>query len=98
MSTMKPHLYINSKGYFVTRHSYSGSDSFNYCAKKYYLERVQGWSEKTERSSKHFGIALEKAITFYHQRGLNVSAAVAEFVRRDAIAVPTKVYHGRNAG
>jgi hypothetical protein len=81
MSTMKPHLYINSKGYFVTRHSYSGGDSFNYCARKYYLERVQGWSEKQERIAKYFGIALEKAWTFWHQRGQDTSAAVAEFVR-----------------
>lgn len=81
MSTMKPHLYINSKGYFVTRHSYSGSDSFNYCARKYYLERVQGWSEKSERSSTKFGIALEKGITFYHQHRQDIVGAVAEFVR-----------------
>src|ERR1700676_1307483 len=81
MSTMKPPLYINSKGYFVTRHSYSGSDSFNYCARKYYLERVQGWSEKSERSSTKFGIALEAAVTFWHQHHYETVAAVAEFVR-----------------
>ena len=81
MSLMRPHLYINSKGYFVTRHSYSGSDSFNYCARKYYLERVQGWSEKSQRSSTAFGIALEKAITFWHQHRQDTAASVAEFVR-----------------
>jgi len=81
MSEMKPHLYINSKGYAVTRHSYSGSDSFNFCARKYYLERVQGWAERTERSSKFFGTALEKAVTYWHQRGQDTAAAVAEFVR-----------------
>ena len=81
MGTMKPHLYINSKGFFVTRHSYSGSDSFNYCARRYYLERVQGWSEKVDRSSKYFGIALEKAITFWHQHRQDTAGAVAEFVR-----------------
>jgi len=81
MSSMKPHLYINSKGYFVTRHSYSGSDSFNYCARKYYLERVQGWSEKVVRSATFFGTALEKAVTFWHQHRQDTAAAVAEFVR-----------------
>lgn len=81
MSTMKPHLYINSRGQFVTRHSYSGSESFGYCARKYYLERVQGWSEKVERSSKFFGICLEKGITFLHQHRMDVKGAVAEFVR-----------------
>lgn len=81
MSEIKPHLYINSRGQFVTRHSYSGSESFGYCARKYYLERVLGWSEKAERSSKFFGIVLEKSITFYHQHRLDVNGAVAEFVR-----------------
>lgn len=78
---MKPHLYVNSKGYFVTRHSYSGSDSFNYCARKYYLERLQGWGERIDRSSKYFGIALEAAITYWHQHGQNTADAVAAFVR-----------------
>jgi hypothetical protein len=77
----KASLYVNSKGYGVTRHSYSGSESFRFCARKYYLERVQGWSEKVERAAKFFGIALEKAITCYHQNGLNVSVAVADFCR-----------------
>ena len=81
MSNPKPHLYINSKGYYVTRHSYSGSDSFNYCARKYYLERVQGWSERQEGAAKFFGIAVEQAVQFYHQRGMDVAAAVAEFHR-----------------
>ena len=82
MSTMKPHLYINSKGYYVTRHSYSGSDSFNYCARKYYLERVQGWTERDENAAKFFGIAVEQAVQFYHQHGMDVATAVAEFHRR----------------
>lgn len=77
----KAHLYVNSKGYNITRHSFSGGDAFNYCARKYYLERVQGWSEKTENAAKYFGTALEKAITFWHQRGQDTNAAVAEFLR-----------------
>ena len=81
MSAMKPHLYINSRGFFVTRHSYSGSESFAFCARKYYLERVQGWSEKQERSSKFFGTALEKAVQFWHQNGQNTTEAVSEFIR-----------------
>lgn len=81
MSSMKPHLYINSKGQFVTRHSYSGSDSFNYCARKYWLERVQGWAEKAQRSSSVFGTCMDKSVQFYHQHRMDVAAAVAEFVR-----------------
>lgn len=78
----KANLYINSKGYPVTRHSYSGSESFNFCARKYYLERVQGWSEKEQRSSREFGTALEKGVTFWHQHGEDTAGAVAEFQRR----------------
>jgi hypothetical protein len=78
---MKPSLYVNSKGWPVSRHSYSGSESFTFCARKYYLERVQGWTEKIERSSKFFGIAVEKAVTFYHQHRLDAPGAVAEFAR-----------------
>jgi PD-(D/E)XK nuclease superfamily len=78
---MKPHLYINSRGYHVTRHSYSGSESFNFCARKYYLERVQGWTERTQRSGAAFGIALEKGVTFFHQHHNDVNGAVAEFSR-----------------
>ena len=81
MSTMKPHLYINSKGYAVTHHSYSGSTSFNFCPRKYYLERVQGWSEKQERAAMKFGIALEAGVTFWHQRGQDTAAATSEFMR-----------------
>lgn len=81
MSSGKAHLYINSRGYAVTRHSYSGGDSFNFCARRYYLERVQGWSERQERAATKFGIALEAGVTFWHQRGQNVQAAVAEFQR-----------------
>jgi hypothetical protein len=77
----RAHLYVNSKGYEVTRHSYSGGDSFNYCARKYYLERVQGWQEKQERAASKFGIALEHAVTFWHQRGMDTAAAVEDFKR-----------------
>jgi hypothetical protein len=81
MSSMKPHLYINSKGFAISHHSYSGSDSFGFCPKKYYLERVQGWSEKIESAAKYFGTVLEKGITFWHQHRQDTPAAVAEFVR-----------------
>jgi PD-(D/E)XK nuclease superfamily len=78
---MKPHLYINHKGYPVTRHSYSGSESFDYCARKYYLERVQGWAQKEQRSSTFFGKALEAAITFWHQHREDTVGAITEFQR-----------------
>ena len=78
----KPHLYVNQKGFYVTRHSYSGSESYTHCPRKYYLERVQGWRQIEQRSSTEFGKALENAITFWHQRGQDTDAAVAEFNRQ----------------
>jgi PD-(D/E)XK nuclease superfamily len=78
---MKPHLYINHKGWPVTRHSYSGSESFDYCARKYYLERVQGWAQKEQRSSTFFGKALEAAITLWHKNRQDTPAAILEFQR-----------------
>jgi hypothetical protein len=80
MST-KPILYVNAKGYNVTRHSYSGSETFSDCARKYYLQRVQGWVSREDRAARHFGIALEHGVTFWHQRGQNISTALAEFNR-----------------
>lgn len=77
----KAHLYINSKGYEVNRHSYSGGEAFHFCARKYYLERVQGWSEKQQRGASQFGIAIEKGVTFFHQHRLDAIGAVAEFTR-----------------
>jgi hypothetical protein len=79
--SMKPHLYVNSRGFLVTRHSFSGSESFNFCPRKYYLQRVQGWGERTENAAKFFGIALEKAITFWHQHQEDTPGAITEFVR-----------------
>lgn len=74
-------LYVNSKGFAVSRHSYSGSTSYNFCPRKYYLERVQGWSDKQDRVARHFGIALEAGVTFWHQHRQDTAGAVAEFQR-----------------
>lgn len=77
--TEKAHLYINSKGYPVTRHSYSASDTFSFCAQKYKLARVDGWTEKTRNASQKFGIAFEDAIRYYHETDLDLSAALLKF-------------------
>lgn len=70
------HLYINSRGFPVTRHSYSGSSSFNHCARKYYLERIAGWKDKSmeKSASMAFGRVMETAVTFYHS-GLSLNKA-----------------------
>lgn len=75
----KAYLYVNSNGWGVNRHSYSASETFRECPRKYYLGKVQGWKEKTDNAAKHFGIALEHAITFYHRRAAAVDNAVKEF-------------------
>lgn len=73
------HLYINAKGYPVNRHSYSGSSTFNHCARKYYLERVAGYKEKAleKSASMAFGRVMEDAVKMFHARGLD--AAWAQF-------------------
>lgn len=77
----KAHLYINSKGYPVTYHSFSGGDTFRDCARKYYLQRVQGWTEKSRGAAMEFGTCVEQAVQYFHQRDENAAAAVAEFNR-----------------
>ena len=76
----KTALYINSKGYEVTRHSYSGSSEFNDCARRYYLHRVAGWQEREQSAAMEFGKALEYAITVFHVEGENLQLALEAFV------------------
>lgn len=75
------YLYINPKGYRVTRHSVSATEKFRDCPRLYFLEKIQGWAEKTDNAARHFGMALEHAITFYHQRGMNADASIDIFVK-----------------
>ena len=62
-------LYINSKGYPVTRHSYSGSSDFQFCPRKYELGRVIGWQEREQRAALPFGNAIEAAVRHHHENG-----------------------------
>lgn len=63
----KASLYINPKGYGVTRHSYSGSQEFNECARKYQLHRQAGWQEREQSAAMKFGTAVEESITEFHR-------------------------------
>jgi hypothetical protein len=74
----KASLYINAKGYGVTRHSYSGSSEYNHCARLYYLKRIAGWSERKQSAAMQFGIAMEEAHREFHATGLLQSLAVFE--------------------
>lgn len=71
-------LYINSKGFPVHSHSYSGGDSFHFCPQKYKLERLDGWKEKRKSAALEFGKALEYAIQVYHNN-FDVEEAVRAF-------------------
>lgn len=62
-------LYINSKGYPVTRHSYSGSSDFQFCPRKYELGRIIGWQEREQRAALPFGNAIEAAVRHHHENG-----------------------------
>jgi len=74
----KASLYVNTKGYDVTYHSYSGSTDFNHCARYYQLKRQAGWSEIKQSAAMKFGIAMEAAITEFH-RAQGLDAAWAAF-------------------
>lgn len=71
-------LYFNSIGNEVRRHSYSGSTTFRYCAKKYELERVRGWHIKGQKASLEFGKTIETAIQRYHMNG-DLKGALLKF-------------------
>lgn len=73
------HLYINSKGYEVNRHSFSGSDTFQFCNKKYELQRVRGYKEKGRKASLEFGKAFETAVQRYHAGNCDLKGALQKF-------------------
>lgn len=75
---MTAHLYVNSKGFEVRSHSYSGGDRFHFCPQLYKLERVDGWKERRKSAAFEFGKALEEAIRVYHVN-LNLTDGIAHF-------------------
>ncbi len=78
-TTTPAHLYVNSKGYEVTRHSFSGSDTFQFCAKKYELQRVRGYREKGRKASLEFGKTIEAAVQRYHSGNCDLPGAILKF-------------------
>ena len=59
---MSNRLYINYANRPVTAHSYSAGTTFRFCKRRYYLERIQGWREKEQKASLHFGRCVEDAL------------------------------------
>lgn len=72
-------LYVNYEGNEKSRHSYSAGQEFDDNPRKYWLRRLQGWSERDMKASLLFGRALEDAIQFYHDN--NGKGGIEEFER-----------------
>lgn len=64
-----PRLITDWKGREITRHSFSSGDTFRFCARKYRLEKIDGWAQKEKRASLEFGKCVEAAIVFHHMNG-----------------------------
>lgn len=76
---MTAHLYINSRGQEITRHSYSSGSVFKYCAARYKLSRIDGWREKGQYARTKFGISMEEAIQAYHENNLDLAVTLQVF-------------------
>src|ERR1700675_4077853 len=72
-------LYVNSRGQEVRSHSYSGGDTYKFCAQKYKLQRIDGWQERGKKASLEFGKAIESAVQFHHEN--RCSGGPEEFAR-----------------
>ena len=71
-------LYINSSGKPWRKHSYSAGNTFDQCAKKYFLQKVMGWREKDNKARFQLGKAFETAIQHHHEN--DGRGAVERFV------------------
>lgn len=76
----KASLYVNSNGYGVSRHSYSGSQEFSHCARLYYLKRIAGWSERKKSAAMEFGNSVEAGHKEFHRHG--IEAALKAFMEK----------------
>jgi hypothetical protein len=75
------HLYINSRGEPVRRHSYSSGATWSKCKRLYKLERIDGYRRKDKSAALAFGKAIEDAVQFYHSNGLKPETGQDEFRR-----------------
>lgn len=72
------YLYVTQKGIEWRKHSYSAGSTFDQCALKYYLQKVEGWKEKDTKARFMFGRALEDAIQWHHEH--DGQGAVEKFI------------------
>lgn len=73
-------LYTNKNGKQITAHSYSGGSDFNFCKRLYQIRKIDGWAQKEDRASKHFGICIESAIQYFHENGCVPGSSSEKFV------------------
>jgi hypothetical protein len=72
-------LYINSSGKPWRKHSYSAGNTFDQCAKKYFLQKVLGWKEKDIWARFQLGKAFETAVQHHHEN--DGQGAVERFIK-----------------
>jgi hypothetical protein len=73
-------LYKNAKGYNVVTGSYSSRDSFKYCARRFQLNRIDGWNQKEQRASALFGKAVEAGWQWYEESNREAGTGVKKFI------------------
>lgn len=78
----RKHLYVNSTGWEVRTHSFSGGEEFRFCPEKYRLHRMSGWNERELSAARLFGLDLEAGIRFFHEHEQDISATVEYFQNR----------------
>jgi len=79
---MKKYLYVNSTGWEVRTHSFSGGEDFRFCPEKYRLKRLSGWNERELSAARLFGLDLEAGIRFFHEHNQDTAKTVEYFQNR----------------
>ena len=74
-------LYRNASGKDVTHTSYSSRSTFKKCPRQFQLERIHGWSDKSQRAAPLFGKCIEAGLQAYEESGRVHEAGVKVFRR-----------------
>lgn len=72
-------LYINQKGMPVTHSSYSSRQTFKHCPRQFQLERIEGWSDRSNRAALVFGKCVEAAVQYYEGNDRAEGVGIAKF-------------------
>lgn len=78
---MEPVLYRNYLDKEITHSSFSARSAFKTCARRFQLERVQGWWSKVKRAAPLYGKCVEAAVELYECSDRKEGVGVAEFER-----------------